>query len=33
MGIFQPWATWSHEYMDSFVNVDGHRTCGAFYKS
>ena len=26
MGIFLLWATWAHEYMAIFVNIDGHRT-------
>ena len=26
MGIFLLWATWVHEYMDIFVNIDGHHT-------
>ena len=26
MGMFLLWATWAHEYMDIFVNINGHRT-------
>ena len=28
MGIFMLWATWAHEYMDIFINIDGHRMRG-----
>ena len=28
MGIVLIWATWAHEYMAIFVNIDGHRTWG-----
>ena len=28
MGIFLLWATWAHECMAIFVNIDGHRTWG-----
>ena len=30
MGIFLLWATWAHESMSIFVNIDGHRTWGRF---
>ena len=33
MGIFLLLATWAHEYIDVFLNIDGHRTWGAFNKS
>ena len=28
MRIFLLWATCTHEYMDIFVNIDGHRIWG-----
>ena len=33
MGIFLLWATWAHECMGIFVNIDGYRTWGRFKKS
>ena len=33
MGIVLLLATWTYEYIDVFVNIDGHRTWGAFNKS
>ena len=33
MGIFLLSATWAHEYMDIFVNVDGHRTWWHFIRT
>ena len=32
MGIVLLWATWAHEYTTIFVNIDGHRTWGHFFK-
>ena len=33
MGIFLLWATWTHEYMAIFANIDGHRTAGHFKRA
>ena len=33
MGIVLLWATWAHEYMSIFVNIDGHRTSERFKKA
>ena len=33
MGIFLLRATWAHEYMAIFVNIDGHRTWGRFKRA
>ena len=33
MGIFLLWATWAHEYMSIFVNVDRHCTLGHFKRA
>ena len=33
MGIFLVLATWVHEYMDVFVNIDGHRTWGCLKRA
>ena len=33
MGIVLLWATWAHEYMVIFVNIDGHRTSGHFKRA
>ena len=33
MGIVLLWATWAHEYMDMFVNIDGHRTLWRFKRA
>ena len=33
MGIFLLWATWAHEYMAIFFNIDGHRTSGYFKRA
>ena len=30
MELFLLWTTWAYEYMDMFVNIDGHRTWGRF---
>ena len=30
MGIFLLWATWAHEYMAIFVNIDRHRMWSCF---
>ena len=33
MGIVLLWATWAHEYMAIFVNIEGHRTWGRFKRA
>ena len=33
MGIFLQWATWAHEYMAIFVNIDGYRTTWQFKRA
>ena len=33
MGIFVLWATWAHECMAIFVNIDGHHTWGRFKRA
>ena len=33
MGIFLLWATWAHEYMDVFVNIDEHHIWGHFERA